>query len=824
MHEILKNRKIPALIAAFCLMFLLAMTSGAYAANDGLVGANIKDGVLKGYYGNGGDIVIPDTVTMIDMEAFLDNDNVTSVTIPGSVSCIAANAFKGCTELEKVVFSDPVDGADMIIRLGAFEDCPKLADIEIPATAKYVTGNPFRGCTSLQKIKVHPQNPYYFTDDEGVMFGPWVYEGEPQYEDSNYSLNAYPCGRTAESYTIPSVVNGHNINRVWSSSFRSAKNLKSVEIPASLEILGAYAFEETGLTELYIPDTVTKINSGLFENCTDLKSVRLPSGVTEIPYGFFAGCKSLNNVEFGENITTLAIYAFKDCASLTNLVLPNKLSTIKLAAFEGCTNLQRVVIPAGVINFPSDEYVGTYDPFADAPRTLIVYVEKGSIGEKWAYNNVEGWGYSYEIVNDTDNLSGVDFGKFYLIDADKRVKIEGNFDIKNYLQLERIYSGAEYDKFAQTADGSALAVYRVSVGPAASQLPDTMKISLGLPDGFTKTSKLYHLTNNTVNAVNASVVSRAFTTDVTELGYFGVVDNQTSGGDETEVTTVTVNRSAVELAVGKKVQLSATVLPTNAANKTITWSSDNDGIASVDKNGIVTAVANGTAIITAEAVNGVKGTCKVTVTGGADPVDPTDDAIETAVALNTAAKAGADGEAAFDFALTNAKRIATVQVTFQTDTAAVSFAGKNDFALIGDIKGEMKNGVYTGTAVLAYLTDEHGLFECTAKTVIANLFVNGERPTVKITDVKVAGWDSTGTVKFGTVKGIDPSEATWTGYNKYDLNQDGAVDMLDITFAQKYYHAQTGDSNWNTASACDFNGDGVVDVQDFVEIWLNFTE
>ena len=97
-----------------------------YASNDGLIGANIQDGQLLGYYGEGGDIVIPNTVTIIGEEAFKDNDNVTSVTIPGSVQQISYAAFSGCTELEEIIFSDPVDGADMIIRLDAFVNCPKL--------------------------------------------------------------------------------------------------------------------------------------------------------------------------------------------------------------------------------------------------------------------------------------------------------------------------------------------------------------------------------------------------------------------------------------------------------------------------------------------------------------------------------------------------------------------------------------------------------------------------------------------------------------------------------------------------------------------------
>ena len=147
MKKILNKLSLLMVLAALSAVLAVSVSAG----NDGLIGANIKDGELLGYYGNGGDIKIPDTVTVIAGEAFLDNDNVTSVTIPGSVQVIGYHAFDGCTALERVIFEDPTDGADMIIRLSAFANCPKLTTCEIPAVATYVTANIFKGCTSMMK-------------------------------------------------------------------------------------------------------------------------------------------------------------------------------------------------------------------------------------------------------------------------------------------------------------------------------------------------------------------------------------------------------------------------------------------------------------------------------------------------------------------------------------------------------------------------------------------------------------------------------------------------------------------------------------------------
>ena len=387
-NKILKKLSALMLIAAMLTGFTVSVSAG----NDGLIGANIKDGELLGYYGNGGDIKIPNTVTVIAGEAFLNNDNVTSVTIPGSVQVIGYHAFDGCTELERVIFENPTDGADMIIRLSAFANCPKLTECEIPAVATYVTANVFKGCTSMDKITVHPQNPYYVTDEHGVMFGPWVDNGTPQYDDPNLTLTAYPSGREG-GYTIPRQVNGRTVDRIWASAFSCAERLTDIGIPETVKIIGGNAFEKTGLTDVTIPDTVQKLDSGAFEDCTKLTHIKLPKGMTSISHSLFKGCTSLSSIDFPDSATNIEMYAFTDCKSLTNLVLPDGIANITLAAFEGCTNLQRVVIPSSVTGFPGDDTVGAYNMFPDSPKSLVVYVEKGSSGERWAVNNVENWGY-----------------------------------------------------------------------------------------------------------------------------------------------------------------------------------------------------------------------------------------------------------------------------------------------------------------------------------------------------------------------------------------------------------------------------------------------
>ncbi len=84
--------------------------------------------------------------------------------------------------------------------------------------------------------------------------------------------------------------------------------------------------------------------------------------------------------------------------------------------------------------------------------------------------------------------------------------------------------------------------------------------------------------------------------------------------EDVDVTSVTLNKTSLSLEAGNTSSLTATVAPSNATNKTITWTSSNTSVAKVSSSGVVTAVAAGTATVTASSSNGKTATCKITVT------------------------------------------------------------------------------------------------------------------------------------------------------------------------------------------------------------------
>lgn len=109
----------------------------------------------------------------------------------------------------------------------------------------------------------------------------------------------------------------------------------------------------------------------------------------------------------------------------------------------------------------------------------------------------------------------------------------------------------------------------------------------------------------------------------------GTADITVSGGDnvsatckvtvspeeevEIEAESITLSTVSADMLIGESLTLTATVLPENTTDKTVTWTSSESSIAGVDDNGTVTAVSAGTAVITATTVNGRTAECTVTV-------------------------------------------------------------------------------------------------------------------------------------------------------------------------------------------------------------------
>ena len=294
------------------------------------------------------------------------------------------------------------------------------------------------------------------------------------------------------------------------------------------------------------------------------------------------------------------------------------------------------------------------------------------------------------------------------------------------------------------------------------------------------------------------------------------------GKEIIEPESVSLDRTEIIMEEGTSAGLSATVLPENASDRRVTWTSSDPDVVTVDSSGKIEARRAGEAMVTAVTSNELTASCRVTVT---ERQSASDSVVASVSAPVSSVRPGE--KLPFDFQLENMARVATVAFTFEKDEDLTysSLEGKNGFTSLG-VKWEGN----TGTAGLSYLKDgAGGCLTQKALTDIARIQFETEKSGgssgIRLTGITVAGYDESGNaVLLKSETGQNSAEVTVTEEPQtagYDLNGDGSVNLLDITYAQLFYQRNTGSADWAEASGCDLDGNGKIDIEDLVILLMH---
>ena len=128
-------------------------------------------------------------------------------------------------------------------------------------------------------------------------------------------------------------------------------DLVEVNLPAALTELGEWAFANTKIQRLIIPDGVKKIGQYAFHYCAMLTNISMPAGLKTIERGLFEGCASLREISLPEGLTAIHDGAFEQ-SGIAQIVLPDSVTEIGSSAFAECKELQRFTVPDGIRTLP----------------------------------------------------------------------------------------------------------------------------------------------------------------------------------------------------------------------------------------------------------------------------------------------------------------------------------------------------------------------------------------------------------------------------------------------------------------------------------------
>ena len=387
----------------------------------------------------------------------------------------------------------------------------------------------------------------------------------------------------------------YSVTSIGYAAFLNCFDLTSVEIPNSVTSIGRGAFYQcSGISSIEIPNSVTSIGELAFAGCVNLASINIPNFITEIGHSTFGLCKNLESIIIPDSVINIADSAFIACSSLTSVTIPNSVTSIGYYAFSMCDNLKNVYI--------TDIEAYCNIKFYDFLYSFYTYPNPVYYAENLYLNG--------ELIEDLvipEGIEKISNYLFYNLDHIKSVTIPNS--------VTSIGSSAFSD-----CDG----LTSVTIGDSVTSIgKDAFKGCDNIKKIESKANKAPTIENEDQFSENVYANADLFVPIGYEDNYknayvWSKFKNVIGKDFSVKVTLIEVTPTEVEAEEGSEVQLSVVVLPEEATNKEVAWSSSNESVATVDNNGLVSIHKEGEATITATTTDGsnLSATCVIKAFSG----------------------------------------------------------------------------------------------------------------------------------------------------------------------------------------------------------------
>ncbi len=286
-------------------------------------------------------IILPNTITYINRGAFSGCKSLKEINLPSSIKEIDGAAFEECRNLEEIIIPKNVKR----IENGLFYNCVKLKKVVIPEGVEEIGDHAFWDCWGLKSItlpstlkKIENFAFYYCPYTENIIIPSKVtYIGD----------QAFAGCHKFTKISIPS-----SVKHIGNKAFEHCSNLSEIKGGKNIEEIGKEVFLETPYynNQKNYEKGVLYLGSALIKATPSITSHTIKSGTKVIADEAFLDCSKLKKITMPNGLKAIGESAFKNCSSLTSLIIPQGLTTIEREAFKNCSSLKTLTIPLSVKN------------------------------------------------------------------------------------------------------------------------------------------------------------------------------------------------------------------------------------------------------------------------------------------------------------------------------------------------------------------------------------------------------------------------------------------------------------------------------------------